>query len=130
MGIFRHKPTLVRRSDGFALACAACGKDAITFRVEADGVHGSLFHLGTGDYGTPLWTEEAGQHIARLLTEDKSRELVRYIESLNPGQWEVHCPACDRIYCQEHHAAETVWSGTWAVGMRVTCPKGHRRSID
>ena len=107
-----------------------CGEDAITFRVEADGVHGSQFIATTGNYGVPLWTGEVGQHIAELLAGDKSRELVSYIESLNPGQWEVYCPACDRIYCQRHLAAQTVWSGSWPDGMRVACPKGHSRRFD
>lgn len=125
-----HKPALARRSNGFALACRECGDDAITFRVEADGVHGSQFVLTTGNYGVPVWTGEAGERIAALLERGKSRELVRYIDSLNPGQWEVYCPDCNRIYCQRHLSAQTAWSGSWADGMRVTCPKGHRRRID
>lgn len=126
----RHKPALVRRADIYALACDECGKDAITFEVRADGVHGSQFQLMSGSYGVELWTGEAGERIAALLEKADGRELVRYIDSLNPGEWEVYCPSCDRIYCQGDLSAETVWSGSWAVGMRVACPKGHRRRFD
>ena len=125
-----YKPTLVHRADRYALACAECGEDAITFHIEADGVHGSQFILTTGSYGVPVWTGEAGERIAALLAGEKSLELVRYIESLKPGQWEVYCPSCDRIYCQRHLSAQTAWSGSWADGMRVVCPKGHRRRFD
>ena len=128
--ISNYTPTLARRADGFALTCAKCGEDAITLREEADGVHGSQFILTTDSYGVPLWTGEAGQRIAELLAGEKSRELLSYIESLNPGQWEVYCPTCDRIYCQRHRAAQTVWSGGWPDGMRVACPKGHSQRFD
>lgn len=128
--VSNYPPTLMRRTDGFALACAQCGAEAINFRVDAAGVHGSQFLLTTGSYGVPLWAGEAGQRIATLLEEGKSRELVDYIESLNPGQWEVYCPSCDRIYCQLHLAAQTIWSGSWPDGMRVICPNGHSRRFD
>jgi hypothetical protein len=125
-----RKPRLIRRSGDFALLCSECDDSAITFRIEADGVHCSQFHLMPGNYGVPVWTGAAGLRIAALLAKDKSRALVRYIESLNPGQWEVYCPDCNRIYCQRHLSAESAWSGSWPDGMRLTCPKGHRRRID
>jgi hypothetical protein len=125
----RRPATRVRTSlAGYAIACAACGKDAATFEriAETDGVRvGRLSPIfSTRDYHGPGATG-----LLALLAAGNARALLEALPALAPA-CDAYCVPCGRVYCADHCAVETVWSGTWHESTSATCPLRHEREID
>ena len=43
---------------------------------------------------------------------------------------DAYCPACDRVYCDQHYRLQTEYDDGFYDCTRATCPAGHQRMVD
>jgi hypothetical protein len=120
-------PALVRRDEGFALLCAACGESAATFQLNEGGVlANSISNVNRIAY----LKGETAQRLTELLAQGSARAVLDHLSSPGCGGCPAYCPECARVYCQEHYAVEETWSGSWHEASYATCPLGHEREFE
>jgi hypothetical protein len=120
-------PALVRRDEGYALLCAACGESAVTFQLKEGAVSANSI---SNVYRTTYWKGETAQRLAELLAQGSARAVLAYLASPDRAGCPAYCPECDRVYCQEHYSVEETWSGSWHEASYATCPLGHEREFE
>jgi hypothetical protein len=120
-------PALVQADKNYDLACAACCKNAVTFREEKSGV------LANGiSKVTPVihWQGKTAQHLIELLEQGSARAVLDYLSAPGRLGCPAYCPECKRVYCREHYSVEEIWSGSWHEASYATCPLGHKREFE
>lgn len=116
-----------RRNGGGALACAVCGRDAVTFSAIELGMRCStLSPINAG----PECRGELALRLAALLDAGDARAVVELLTGPDGPGCDAYCPECDRVYCKDHYAVETIWSGSWHEATNATCPISHPREFE
>jgi hypothetical protein len=123
----RPPAALVRMDEGYGLACAACGENAVTFRKEKGSVQANnISNVNRNLY----WSGEKAQRLIELLEQGSVQTVLDYLASPSGGGCPAFCPECARVYCREHYSVEEVWSGSWHEASYATCPLGHEREFE
>lgn len=118
---------IVRREEGYMLACAACDESAVTFRPTKSGFCARNISNVNQTIG---WEGEPGKRLGELLEEGNTRALLDYFAAPDGARCPAYCPSCDRVYCSAHYAVSEEWSGSWYSAGYVTCVLGHEREYE
>lgn len=118
---------ITRRNGAGALACAVCGGDAVTFIAAEPGMRCStLSPINAG----PECRGDLALRLAALLDAGDARAVVELLTGADGPGCDAYCPECDRVYCKDHYAVETIWSGSWHEATNATCPMSHPREFE
>jgi len=123
----RSGPTVRTVADSYTLHCAACGIDAVTYEWKDGEIsYPTLSPVNTyGHVG-----DDSAERLRKLLEQGNVREAAELIDSKAGPGCAYYCPDCDRVYCKDHLAVETEWSGSWHTATYATCPLGHRKEFE
>ncbi len=118
---------IVRREEGYMLACAACEESAVSFRP-----HGSGFCARniSNVNQTICWDGESGKQLGDLLAAGSTRALLDYFAAPDGARCPAYCPSCDQVYCSAHYAVSEEWSGSWYSAGYATWVLGHEREYE
>ncbi len=118
---------IVRREEGYVLACAACVESAVTFRPSNSGFCArNISNVNK----TICWDGDAGKRLGEILAAGDTHALLDYFASPNGAHCPAFCPSCHRVYCAGHYALAEEWSGSWYSAGYVTCVLGHEREYE
>ena len=130
----RAATNVVRHTDlQFALTCAACGGDAVTFVRSRVSPSAPEQVVVSSMSPVTVFRPIAGpriQDLVQLLEAADAAGVVDYLRVTQPGGCDAYCTQCSRVFCKEHYAIEAQWSGSWHEATYATCPVGHEREID